>query len=153
MSSFIQRIGRAKRTTYITYLHQDTARIVVVLSVRTDDDSELAFTHDGLNRLLTAATGAGGVQPLVTLTNAYGAVGNRISLTDDAGVAGAVTGYAHDGAGRLTQLTTAAGHSSPTRPAPRRWPTSATATTASATSPRSPSSPRPATSPTTISSA
>ncbi len=73
-----------------------------------DDDSDLAFTYDGLNRVLTASTGLGGVQPLVVLTNTYDAVGNRISLADDAGVSGAVTGFVHDGAGRLTELTTPA---------------------------------------------
>ena len=74
-----------------------------------DDDSELSFSHDGLNRVLTAATDAGGVQPLVTLTNAYDSVGNRTQLADDAGISGAVTGYAFDSARRLTQLTTPAG--------------------------------------------
>ncbi len=36
-------------------------------------------------------------------------VGNRVELADDADAAGAATGFAHDGAGRLTQLTTPAG--------------------------------------------
>ena len=61
----------------------------------TDGDSELAIAYEGLNRVLTAATGAGGVQPLVNLTRAYDAVGNRVTLADDAG--------------RLTQLTTPVG--------------------------------------------
>ena len=43
----------------------------------TDGDSDLAFAHDGLNRVLTASTGAGGVQPQVTLTHAFDVVGNR----------------------------------------------------------------------------
>ena len=33
-----------------------------------DDDSELSFTHDNLNRLETASTGPLGIQPPVTLT-------------------------------------------------------------------------------------
>ncbi len=74
-----------------------------------DDDSDLAFTYDGLNRVLTAATGACSVQPLVTLTIDYDAVSNRISLTDDVGLAGAVIGFGFDAADRLTELATASG--------------------------------------------
>ncbi len=36
-------------------------------------------------------------------------VGNRVELADDADAAGAATGFAHDGAGRLTQPSTSAG--------------------------------------------
>ena len=39
------------------------------------------------------------------LANAYDAAGNCISLTDDAGLAGAVIGYGFDAADRLIELT------------------------------------------------
>ena len=93
------RLTQVSTLDNLIVLDHDAEGIVTSVA---DDDSELSFTHDGLNRVLTAATGAGGVQPLVTLTNIYDAVGNRTQLADDAGVSGAVTGYVFDGAGRLT---------------------------------------------------
>jgi len=50
-----------------------------------DGDSSLAFTFDALNRLKTAGTVTGGIQPVVTLTNIYNAVGDRIRLEDSLG--------------------------------------------------------------------
>jgi len=74
-----------------------------------DNDTDLSFTYDGLNRIATSSTGLGGVQPLVTLTNTYDAVGNRIELGDDVGIPGGLTAFDHDDVGRFTQLTTPAG--------------------------------------------
>ncbi len=73
-----------------------------------DADSSLAFAYDGLNRVLTADTLAapGAMQPAVTLTSSYDAVGNRTSLADSAG---GLLQYAYDGAGRLSRLTPSAG--------------------------------------------
>ena len=64
---------------------------------------------NGLDRIETAATGAGGGQPLVTLTSTFDMIGSRVELTDDPGLAGGVTTFDFDFAGRLEQLTTAAG--------------------------------------------
>ena len=75
------------------------------LTAAGDDDSDLAFTYDDLNRLSTAATQAGGLQPLVTLTNSYNALSERVTLADSLGGSQA---YAYDAASRLTQLTTPA---------------------------------------------
>ena len=69
----------------------------------TDNDSSVARTYDGLNRVVTQQTLVGGIQPVVTLTNAFDAVGNRVSLTD---TEGGVTQMAYDAVGRLVQLIT-----------------------------------------------
>ena len=50
-----------------------------------------------------------GIQPGITLTNTYDALGNRISLDDDAGATGGTMSFAHDAVGRLERLTMAAG--------------------------------------------
>ncbi|MFQ5964050.1 MAG: MopE-related protein [Candidatus Scalinduaceae bacterium] len=71
-----------------------------------DNDSSLSFTYDGLNRVLTAQTVDVGVQPSVTLTNTYDAVGNRSRFDD---TLGGITQLSHDAADRLTQLITPAG--------------------------------------------
>ena len=70
-----------------------------------DGDSDLAFTFDGVNRVVTADTLVGGAQPLVTLTSTYDAVSNRIQLLDSEG---GTTTLAYDDAGRLTQVITPA---------------------------------------------
>ncbi len=70
-----------------------------------DNDSELSFTPDALDRLASAATGAGGIQPVVTLSHGYNAVHDRIQTIDTAG-AGGTTGYLHDPLARLVQVTT-----------------------------------------------
>ena len=75
------------------------------LTAAGDDDSSIAFTYDDLNRLETAATGVGGLQPLVTLTNTYNALSERTALADSLGGS---QSYAYDGASRLTRLTTPA---------------------------------------------
>jgi len=67
-----------------------------------DTDSQVTFTYDGLNRVNTEGTSDLGVQPAVTLTSTYNAVGNRTSLED---ILSSVTSYDYDLAGRLTQLT------------------------------------------------
>ncbi len=69
----------------------------------TDNDSSVARTHDGLDRVITQQTLVGGIQPAVTLTNAFDAVGNRVSLTD---TEGGVTQFGFDAVGRLVQLIT-----------------------------------------------
>ena len=68
-----------------------------------NNDSSLAFTYDGLNRVVTADTLLGGVQPAVTLTNTYDAVGNRTALSDSEGGATQMT---YDAASRLIQVIT-----------------------------------------------
>jgi len=68
-----------------------------------DADSQVTFTYDGLNRVLTTTTANLGAQPVVTLTSTYDAVGNRTSLED---TAPGTTSYAYDLAGRLTSLIT-----------------------------------------------
>lgn len=72
------------------------------LTSANDNDSDIQFTYDALNRVATAVTGTGGVQPIVTLTNVYDAVGNRTTLTDS--VTGS-TVFGYDDAGRLNALT------------------------------------------------
>ena len=69
----------------------------------TDNDSSVARTYDGLNRVVTQQTLVAGIQPVVTLTNSYNAVGNRVSLTD---TEGGLTQLAYDAVGRLVQLIT-----------------------------------------------
>lgn len=67
-----------------------------------DADSLVTFTYDGVNRVKTEGTADLGVQPAVTLTSNYNAVGNRITLTD---ILSSITSYEYDLAGRLTKLT------------------------------------------------
>ncbi len=62
---------------------------------------------DALNRRSFAATGAGGLQPVVSLTHGYNAVHDRVQTVDSAGTGG-TTLYQYDPLARLTQLTTPA---------------------------------------------
>ena len=75
------------------------------LTAANDNDSALAFTYDGLNRQVTADTLAAGIQPLVTLTNSYNAISERVSLADSLG---GLQSHLFDGESRLTQLTSPA---------------------------------------------
>ncbi|GJL67020.1 MAG: hypothetical protein NPIRA05_19910 [Nitrospirales bacterium] len=67
--SFVSRLVRMQRL--------DTLEEIVALqydsvenpTVVTDPDSQVTFTYDGLNRVLTAATADLGGQPTVTLTS------------------------------------------------------------------------------------
>jgi len=79
------------------------------LTVADDLDSKLRFTYDNVNRVKTAATldAPGVVQPAVTLTYGYDAVGNRRSLSDSLG---ATTQYDYDAVGRLIRITTPESH-------------------------------------------
>ena len=70
-----------------------------------DNDTALAFTYDGQNRLLTQETLTGGLQPLDTLTSGYDSLGNRTSLLQ---ANGALWSYEYDGRGFMTRLTTPA---------------------------------------------
>ena len=58
------------------------------------------------DRVKTADTLVGGVQPAITLTAMYDGLGQRESLDD--GIGG-LTGFAYDGAGRLQTLTLSLG--------------------------------------------
>jgi uncharacterized protein RhaS with RHS repeats len=72
-----------------------------------DSDSSLAFTYDGLDRVLTASTvaAAGAVQPAVTLTGTYDAVGNRTQLqAASGGLPFATWTAAFDRVGRMLSL-------------------------------------------------
>ena len=71
-----------------------------------DGDSNLEFSYDELNRIKTAETAAGGVQPEVTLTYDYDEFSNRVNLTDSA--SGSVS-YEYDDVNRLIRLNTSAG--------------------------------------------
>ncbi|MDJ0944568.1 MAG: PKD domain-containing protein [Kiloniellales bacterium] len=97
----LSRITRVTAPDDVIDLSYDARGNVLTLS---DNDSALIFTYDGVGRVLTEATAAGGVQPLVTLTNTYDEVGNRVALSDTEGGA---TQFAFDAAGRLTRLITA----------------------------------------------
>ena len=55
-----------------------------VLTVN-DGDSRLTFVYDEVHRVVEARTGATSSQPASTLTYAYDANGNRVTLTDSAG--------------------------------------------------------------------
>jgi YD repeat-containing protein len=75
------------------------------LTGATDPDAVLTFTYDSLGRPTVAQTSGGGSgQPNLTLTSAYDAVGNRISLADGLSDVGRTT-YAYDAADRLTSIT------------------------------------------------
>lgn len=97
----LSRVTRVTTPDDVVDLSYDAAGNVLTLS---DNDSSIVFTYDGLNRVLTQATAAGGVQPLVTLTSSYDEVGNRTGLSDTEGGA---TQFGFDANGRLTQLVTA----------------------------------------------
>ncbi len=71
-----------------------------------DNDSRLSWTYDRVNRVRTANTLPGGIQPVTTLMYMYDAVGNRTRMEDSEG---GVTLYSYDDAGRLRFLTTPAG--------------------------------------------
>ncbi len=69
-----------------------------------DNDSQVTFTYDGLNRVETAETSKDtGLQPNILLTSVYDAVGNRTQLDEDSGTS--VTQYLYDLAERLEKLT------------------------------------------------
>ncbi len=70
-----------------------------------DNDSDLVFTPDAVDRLQSANTDASGLQPVVGLTHSYNAVHDLTQTVDNAG-AGGTTGYLYDFIGRLTQVTT-----------------------------------------------
>jgi len=72
--------------------------------------TQVSLSYDGLNRVITERIGINAVQPPVTLTHTYDAVGNRIQLDESESFANppltlGTTTYEYDGAGRLTKLT------------------------------------------------
>lgn len=71
-----------------------------------DNDSRLLMTPDELNRPARIEVVDVGVQPGVTLSSTYDALGNRTRLTDSFG---GTTSYGYDVSGRMTRLTTPAG--------------------------------------------
>ncbi len=73
------------------------------LRLVTDNDTRLERTYDPLDRVREEKTLAGGIQPVSTLTSSYNAVGDRVRLADSFG---GVHTYGHDGAGRMTSVST-----------------------------------------------
>ena len=72
------------------------------LLVITDSDSNLTFTYDGADRLLSASTTGSLNQPDVTINYTYDNNGNRLTMTDS--LTGS-TNYLYDTLNRITTIT------------------------------------------------
>ena len=103
--SLNQLIKKTLPGNLITSFNYD---LVGNLTSITDPDSNLTFSYDGADRLLSAATTGSPNQPEVTIGYVYDSNGNRITMTDS--LTG-ITNYVYDDLNRVTNITNPANQS------------------------------------------